>query len=103
MYITHEPDDKDAWTCICGNTPPDDGFYPCDENGNELEPDIDGPWDGVRYVCNACGRIIDQNTLEIIGFRPDADLTQDEKTAILADLDIGRSSVQRILNGRKKR
>ena len=71
-HITYEPEDKDAWVCICGNMPPTDGFYPCDEQGNVVEPTIDGPWDGVRYVCNRCGRIINQDTLEVVGQRKEA-------------------------------
>jgi len=63
-YITHEKDDHDAWHCICGNTPASDGFYPCDEAGNEMEP-ADG-WKNL-YVCNRCGRIIQQDSLQIIG------------------------------------
>ena len=34
--ITHEQGDEEAWVCICGNTPSDAGFYPCDENGDEI-------------------------------------------------------------------
>jgi hypothetical protein len=36
--ITADKNDRDAWLCICGNTPADDGFYPCDQRGDELEP-----------------------------------------------------------------
>lgn len=61
--ITHEPHDRDAWICICGNMPHDDGFYPCDEHGDEVDPD--NRWHGL-HVCDRCGRIIDQETLEVI-------------------------------------
>lgn len=64
--IKRERGDRDAWICACGNVPSGDGFYPCNAAGNEVEP-VEGAWDGVLYVCNGCGRIIDQNTLEIIG------------------------------------
>ena len=37
-FITHEPQSEDAWTCICKNTPSDDGFYPCNFQGEEVEP-----------------------------------------------------------------
>jgi hypothetical protein len=67
--ITHEPQDKDAWVCICGNMPPDAGFYPCDKDGNEMEPVIGSDWAGL-YVCNECGRIINQDTLEVVGQNP---------------------------------
>lgn len=64
--ITHEPQDKDAWTCTCGNKPAGDGFFPCDENGTEMEPLVGSNWNGL-YVCAGCGRIIKQDTLEVIG------------------------------------
>jgi hypothetical protein len=63
-FITHEINDHDAWHCICGNTPVSDGFYSCDEAGNEMEP-VDG-WKNL-YVCNRCGRIIQRDSLQVIG------------------------------------
>jgi hypothetical protein len=73
-FITHEKDfdgsdNVDAWVCICENTPTDDGFYPCDEHGNEMSPVIGSGWKDL-YVCARCGRIIDQNTLEVVGRNP---------------------------------
>lgn len=62
--ITHERHDRDAWHCVCGNQPHDAGFYPCDEKGNEVEPDED--WNGQLYVCDQCHRIINQDTLEVV-------------------------------------
>ena len=62
--ITHETDNKEGWICLCGNTPVADGFYPCDQEGNEMEP-VAG-WNDL-YVCAKCGRIISQNTLDIVG------------------------------------
>lgn len=67
--ITHEPDNEEAWICICGNTPSGGGFYPCDKEGNEMEPVIGSNWDGL-YVCADCGRILHQDTLEVIGRNP---------------------------------
>jgi len=64
MNITHEPQDVDAWVCICGNMPSENGFYPCNIEGTEVEPDE--YWNGRLYVCNQCKRMIDQNTLEIV-------------------------------------
>ena len=64
-YISHEPDDKDAWNCICGNHPFGDGFFPCDEKGIEEKPDE--PWPTDLSACNLCGRIIDFKTLEVVG------------------------------------
>ena len=63
-FITHEGGDKDAWVCVCGNTPTSYGFFPCDKEGNEMEP-IKG-WKGL-YVCGRCGRIIRQGSLAIVG------------------------------------
>jgi len=63
--IKLEPGVEDGWVCLCGNTPADDGFYPCDEKGNEVEP-VEG-WNNL-YVCFKCGRIINQDNLEVLGW-----------------------------------
>jgi hypothetical protein len=68
-FITHEAGSDEAWICICGNTPVDDGFYPCDKDGNEMEPSVESDWEDL-YVCARCGRIIKQDTLEVIGQNP---------------------------------
>jgi hypothetical protein len=68
-YIFNEPSWEDAWVCICGNTPTGGGFYPCDENGHEMEPTAESDWVNF-YVCAECGRIINQDTLEVIGQNP---------------------------------
>lgn len=57
----------DWWVCDCGNNPGADGFYPCSEKGEMLEPDIGGGWDEELYVCYRCGDIINQNTLAVVG------------------------------------
>ena len=62
--ITLELGVNDGWVCICGNTPADDGFAPCNKNGDEVEP-VEG-WEDL-YVCLNCGAIIDQETLDIVG------------------------------------
>lgn len=67
--ITALKSDRDAWLCICGNTPTSDGFYPCDEDGNEMEPSKGSGWNGL-YVCGRCGRVINQETLEVVGRNP---------------------------------
>ncbi len=67
--IRHEPQDHDAWICVCGNVPSGDGFFPCDKNGDEMEPLQGSDWNGL-YVCNQCGRIIKQDTLEVVGINP---------------------------------
>jgi hypothetical protein len=65
-FITHDKGDEHAWTCICGNRPIDDGFYPCDDKGQEVEPT--SGWNGL-YVCDRCGRVVDQHTLEVMARR----------------------------------
>jgi hypothetical protein len=66
-YIVTEAGDMDAWLCICGNRPDFDGFYACDRDGNEMEP-VEG-WEDI-YVCARCGRIIKQDSLEVVGQNP---------------------------------
>jgi len=63
-HITHQSGDADAWVCICGNTPVDQGFYPCNDAGKIVEPE-EGLWKDL-YICERCGRIIRQDTLEVI-------------------------------------
>ena len=64
--ITHELNDNGAWICVCKNTPSGDGFFPCDDMGNEVEPLVGSNWND-KYICASCGRIINQYTLEITG------------------------------------
>jgi hypothetical protein len=66
-HITHEPGNNEAWVCLCRNRPESDGFFPCNKEGNEMEP-VEG-W-GNLYVCARCRRIIDQFTLEVVGHNP---------------------------------
>jgi len=66
-FIKHEEGNEEAWVCLCGNRPDSDGFFPCDKDGDELEP-VDG-WEDL-YVCGRCGRIIHQSTLEVVGQNP---------------------------------
>jgi hypothetical protein len=68
FIMTHKTD-LDAWRCICGNTPVGNGFFPCDESGNEIEPTIGSGWTDL-YVCARCGRIIKQGTLQVVGRNP---------------------------------
>ena len=65
--ITHQEGNHEAWECICGNEPADDGFYPCDEKGKKVEPTEAG-WKTNFYVCDRCSRIINGDTLEVKGF-----------------------------------
>jgi hypothetical protein len=62
--IAHAEGNEEAWICVCGNTPTDDGFYPCDQDGNEMEP-VKG-WQDL-YVCDRCRRIVNQHSLEVVG------------------------------------
>jgi hypothetical protein len=68
--INYEDDDQDAWICACGNTPAGSGFYPCDKEGNGMEPAVGSGWGGL-YVCSACGRMIQAETGEVVGRNPD--------------------------------
>jgi len=68
--ISHEDHDETAWVCLCGNTPHMDGFATCNEKGEEIEPVIGGGWTSL-YVCNRCGRIIDQDNLQVVGRKPE--------------------------------
>lgn len=63
-YISNEPQDRDAWTCLCGNTPDHGGFYSCDEDGDHIEPGNE--WEFL-YRCNDCGRVIDDRDHSVIG------------------------------------
>lgn len=65
-HISHEDDDDTAWVCLCGNTPDSDGFATCNADGNEIEPTVGGGWTSL-YVCNRCGRIVDQENLAVVG------------------------------------
>ena len=65
--------DSYEWICLCGNTPDTYGFFPCNEKGGFVEP-TDEQWTTDCYVCDKCGRIINQNTLELVGIR--ANITQ---------------------------
>jgi len=72
-FISHEPGSSEAWVCGCGNSPVADGFYPCNAKGDEMEPTQGSDWSGL-YVCARCGRIIRQDTLEVIGRNPNPKL-----------------------------
>ena len=64
--ITHEKGNKEAWICKCGNTPSNEGFYPCNSEGEKVDPTPE-EWNTKLYVCNKCGVMIDQDNLEIEG------------------------------------
>lgn len=43
-------------TCLCGNNEMGEGFFPCDEHGNEIEPTVESDWTNLM-VCGRCGKI----------------------------------------------
>ena len=56
------------WVCPCGNTPGQDGFRPCDADGDEVP--YDSPrWKKKLQICRRCGRIVDGKTEEVVGRR----------------------------------
>ena len=66
-HIKHEEGNHEAWICLCGNRTDSDGFFPCDNDGNEMIPEQG--W-GNLYVCGRCGRIIEQDSLEVVDRNP---------------------------------
>jgi Zn-finger protein len=71
-----------GWLCPCGNTSGIDGFYPCNSEGEQVEPTREA-WDGITWVCERCGRIINDDTLEIVGVAWVNKLTEEEKKEIM--------------------
>jgi hypothetical protein len=67
--------------CLCGNTASDEGFFPCNSEGEEVEPSLED-WTTDCYVCDRCGRIIRQSDLRVVGVRFNNALTDDEKRTI---------------------
>ena len=55
----------DTVTCLCGNEPHIDGFYPCLSTGEVIEPE--GYWDEALYYCESCHRIINMITGAVTG------------------------------------
>lgn len=42
--------------CKCGNNDRGEGFFPCLENGEIIEPTLDSGWKDL-YKCVRCGQI----------------------------------------------
>lgn len=63
-YIVEEA--TDWWVCKCGNQPNYEGFFTCSVIGEYCEPTIE-EWDGKHYLCDKCFRIIDGDTLAVVG------------------------------------
>jgi hypothetical protein len=75
--------EPDWWICLCGNDPSYAGFYPCNEKGEVVEPTAE-EWTTNCYVCDQCGRIINQDTLEVVGVRANNTLSKEGRAAILS-------------------
>ena len=58
----------DELTCVCGNTAWGYGLYPCDDQGEIVEPTPED-WTTNWYVCDRCGRVFDARTVRVIGIR----------------------------------
>ena len=58
--------DKYHWECFCGNDTMSIGFQTCNDTGDYIEPTRYSNWSGL-YACQSCGRIIAQDTREVIG------------------------------------
>ena len=71
--------------CICGNTPDTHGFYPCDSEGEYVEP-TPQEWTTDWYVCDLCGRIIDPQSLRVVGCRFSNTLSSEERKAIMDEV-----------------
>ena len=56
----------DAWDCSCGNAISEDGFFPCNRAGEEVEP-TEAAWPEPLYVCGRCSTIFNQGTGEAVG------------------------------------
>ena len=70
----------DNFTCACGNQSHMDGFYPCDENGTEVEP-INGKWNDYLYTCGHCGQVYrDHSMKDEVAFLCYYELHVDDKT-----------------------
>lgn len=59
--------DKDWFICLCKNEPHLDGFFTCLSDGSITPPTLNGDWQGLYYVCGKCSRIVNQDTLEVVG------------------------------------
>ena len=71
MTLNYELTMVDWWVCQCGNEPDKDGFYSCMPDGRIVEPTLEGPWNGVSFLCYQCGCIYDCNTLDETGIATD--------------------------------
>jgi hypothetical protein len=63
--MEHITSQDNWWVCPCGNEADHQGFFPCDEDGNEVWPTVE-EWTTGWYVCLRCGRVIDQESLRVV-------------------------------------
>ena len=64
LVIGRESAAPDAWLCVCGNTPHENGFFACNWAGEGVLP-IAFMWSPPLCCCNRCGRIIDADSLAV--------------------------------------
>lgn len=67
MFTEYIGGTTDWFQCLCGNQPNYDGFYSCLSDGSIVSPTQDGEWEGSLYLCERCQRIINGDTLEVVG------------------------------------
>ena len=56
-HVKSQLSQADGYTCKCGNTAVQKGFWTCDRKGNPQEATVESSWDGT-YRCDDCGQII---------------------------------------------
>ena len=78
--------DRDLWICLCGNTASAQGFFPCDSEGERVEPSLQA-WTSGWYVCDGCGRIIDEATRRVVGCRFNNTLSIEQRCKIWEELE----------------
>lgn len=64
--------------CRCHNTDDLEGFESCDQQGRIVEPVL-GHWDGSLQICTRCWRIINGDTLEVLGMTSEAIVDANEQ------------------------
>lgn len=54
----------DQWVCECGNYAEAEGFHPCNDAGEDMEPNIGSGWVDT-YRCDRCGIVWRQNGTKV--------------------------------------
>lgn len=65
IFLKSDPLSEYPLHCQCGNTPAYEGFVPYNAGDDESRHD----WQEF-VLCNRCGRIMDRDTLKVIGQKP---------------------------------